>query len=376
MVLIEIMRGMYNERLTAEEFRIERWSSKMSISESISTGKLSSIAVLVSVLVSPKYHLNLSAVAVSTENPPNSHVDTCFQFPFSSFLAFPSIFSRSLFAASFRTMKALFDRYNRAHSNDKVKDPWDPDSYPDSDSDWDSPFVEETSPQSSELSLTPSPLEQPHHSITASTSITWYKPPPEPSLPPIEVTLVDQDSAGRSSRKIDDGSITTTNGSNDTPPPSGFNADRPLPEDTSTSNNGIVVHSQPSDHKDPRGSMFTAASGSRPDVGSSKNSTQTVKALVTSPYSAKPAYGDGVSIHQYLRSGTPSSQKSIGSVLPPASWSEAAEEDLVAHIGPRERARQEVLWEIVASEERCGFYLCLFNKTINCPADMSPSCSK
>ena len=58
---------MDNERLTAEEFRIERWSSKMSISESISTGKLSSIAVLVSVLVSPMYHLNLSAVAVSPD---------------------------------------------------------------------------------------------------------------------------------------------------------------------------------------------------------------------------------------------------------------------------------------------------------------------
>ena len=29
-----------------------------------------------------------------------------------------------------------------------------------------------------------------------------------------------------------------------------------------------------------------------------------------------------------------------------------AEEDLVSNIGQRERTRQEVLWEIVASEER------------------------
>lgn len=36
----------------------------------------------------------------------------------------------------------------------------------------------------------------------------------------------------------------------------------------------------------------------------------------------------------------------------PASWSEAAEEDLVSNLGPRERTRQEVLWEIVASEQR------------------------
>ncbi|KAL9932057.1 hypothetical protein V8E36_009118 [Tilletia maclaganii] len=34
------------------------------------------------------------------------------------------------------------------------------------------------------------------------------------------------------------------------------------------------------------------------------------------------------------------------------SWSEMTEDDLVANLGPRERTRQEVLWEIVASEER------------------------
>ena len=49
-----VMRGMDNERLTMEEFRIEWWSSKMSISESISTGKSSNIAVLVSLLDPPK----------------------------------------------------------------------------------------------------------------------------------------------------------------------------------------------------------------------------------------------------------------------------------------------------------------------------------
>ena len=95
MALIEIMRGMDNERLTADEFRIERWSSKMSISESISMGKSSSIAVLVSVLVSPKYHLNLSAVAVSTENPVRIACRHRFSvsLQFSSFLPLPYIFS-------------------------------------------------------------------------------------------------------------------------------------------------------------------------------------------------------------------------------------------------------------------------------------------
>jgi hypothetical protein len=54
-----------------------------------------------------------------------------------------------------------------------------------------------------------------------------------------------------------------------------------------------------------------------------------------------------------LRAGTPFSQMSQRSgVLMTASWSEAAEEDLVSNLGQRERTRQEVLWEIVASEER------------------------
>jgi hypothetical protein len=37
---------------------------------------------------------------------------------------------------------------------------------------------------------------------------------------------------------------------------------------------------------------------------------------------------------------------------PPNSWSEMAEEELIANLGPKERTRQEVLWEIVSSEER------------------------
>ncbi|GJJ12097.1 hypothetical protein Clacol_006338 [Clathrus columnatus] len=55
-----------------------------------------------------------------------------------------------------------------------------------------------------------------------------------------------------------------------------------------------------------------------------------------------------------IRSGTPYSVMSANTsrILATASWSEAAEEDLVSNLGPRERTRQEVLWEIVASEER------------------------
>ena len=165
------------------------------------------------------------------------------------------------------------------------------------------------------------------------------------------------------------GSITTTNGSDGVPKkvtflslppiPLGLNADRFLPEDASTSNNSTV------------------ASDSRPDVGSSQNSTQTVDATsapsVTSTNSAKPTYGDGVLIDPSLRSATPFS---IGSFLPVGSWREGAEEDLITHLGLRERTRQEVVWEIVANEDRYGFYTCLLNKCVNCSAAMPPSCSR
>ena len=342
-------------------------------------------------------------------------------FPFPSLLTFPFIFSLFLFVASFRVTKALFNQFNGAHSKDKVKHLRDSDS--------DSPFApshqREKSPQLPplrECSPSPPPLDQPHSSIDATTSITSYKPLSEPStrpLLPIEDTLVpfadygsisiphsrsalpdvaeedsvdtavithtaspriDQDPVGRSSCRIGDGSITTTNGSNDIPKRAAFlfhlptssrlNVHRPLQEDVSTLS--TVVRSQPS-HQ-PRGSMSTAASDSRPDVGSNQNSTQTVETtstrLVTSPNSAKPAYGDGASIDRSLRPVIPFS---IGSVLPPASWSEGVEEDLLANLGSHERTRQEALWEIAASEERYDFCPCLLNKIVNCP-DMSPSC--
>ncbi len=302
-------------------------------------------------------------------------------------------------------MKALFNRFNRGLSKEKVKDPKDP---ADSVLPPASSYQKEKLPQLPPLKEWPPTLEQPQRSTDIPTSITSGKPLPEifsRSLPPIEDTPVpfsdydpisishsrgplsdvaeedsvdttvvtrttspraDQESAGRTSRKTGNGSISTTNGYNDVPKkvafisppptPSSFHADRPLPEDASAVNKSTVVRSPPSHTKEPRGSISTAASGSRPDVGSSKHSTQTVKATstrsVTSPYPVKPAYGDGASVHQSLRSATPFSQKSTGSVLPPASWSEGAEEDLVTHLGPRERTRQEVLWEIVASEER------------------------
>jgi hypothetical protein len=57
-------------------------------------------------------------------------------------------------------------------------------------------------------------------------------------------------------------------------------------------------------------------------------------------------------MQQTLRSNTPYSQSNASRIMTPASWSEHTEDDLVANLGSRERTRQEVLFEIVSSEER------------------------
>jgi hypothetical protein len=63
-----------------------------------------------------------------------------------------------------------------------------------------------------------------------------------------------------------------------------------------------------------------------------------------------------------VRSGTPLSYLSGRTgIQAVASWSEAAEEDLVSNLGARERTRQEVLWEIVTSEDR---YDCVFGVSV------------
>lgn len=94
-------------------------------------------------------------------------------------------------------------------------------------------------------------------------------------------------------------------------------------------------------------------SSSRTDVNSTQSrATGTTRGTLTpTPHPQKSTDSSS------YRSATPYSQMSNNSsrILAAASWSEGAEDDLVSHIGPRERTRQEVLWEIVASEERSVF---------------------
>lgn len=116
----------------------------------------------------------------------------------------------------------------------------------------------------------------------------------------------------------------------------------------STATKTTVSRFQAAHGKEPRGSTSTppAASASKVDVGSTK--VQVTGNKATSTRTATSPYPGSV------RSDTPYSSMSNTSsrILAAASWSEGAEEDLVSNLGPRERTRQEVLWEIVASEER------------------------
>ncbi|KAJ7452483.1 hypothetical protein B0H11DRAFT_2161569 [Mycena galericulata] len=174
------------------------------------------------------------------------------------------------------------------------------------------------------------------------------------------------DSAGRSSRKTNTSVVTATASDVQkkvafrSPPPTPSNLDRTLPEAPgNTTASGVplknsVSRFQAAHGKEPRGSTSTGASSSKTDLASSGKSTAKATSTRTaSPYLQKN--GEAGS-SQSLRSGTPYSSMSnttSGSrILAAQSWSEVTEEDLVSNLGSRERTRQEVLFEIISSEER------------------------
>ena len=243
-------------------------------------------------------------------------------------------------------------------------------------------------PDLSDRTLPPPPLDEPDFSTSTESSATPTPiaamnplPPADPALedvsniPPKHESVSssrtarqDHDSAGRSSRKTTNGSM--SNGTTSdiqkkvaflSPPPTPGPTLGTLPETDSTTGvsaaptKSTVSRFQATHTKDTRGSTSTAAS-SKTDVASTtaRSTRQASTRTAASPFTAK-SYNDGASIHQSLRSGTPYSQMTNASsrILLAQSWSEVAEEDLVSNIGQRERTRQEVLWEIVASEERC-----------------------
>ncbi|KAF7969024.1 hypothetical protein HWV62_28638 [Athelia sp. TMB] len=158
------------------------------------------------------------------------------------------------------------------------------------------------------------------------------------------------------SRKTQNGSIDTTTAIDQhkkvafiSPPLTPAAEEQATPNTSgSTATKTTVSRFQAAHGKEPRGSTSTppTMSASKTDLGSTKATVVSNRA--TSTRTATSPYPGSV------RSDTPYSSMSNTSsrILAAASWSEGAEEDLVSNLGPRERTRQEVLWEIVASEER------------------------
>lgn len=113
----------------------------------------------------------------------------------------------------------------------------------------------------------------------------------------------------------------------------------PVPEKTTVSR-FQVMHAE----KSPPPSSSSKLDLSRPPV-------KPPATRPTSPYLQRDVLSA-----QSFRSATPystmSAQTSGSRILAAASWSELTEDDLVSNIGSRERTRQEVLFEIISSEER------------------------
>ena len=73
------------------------------------------------------------------------------------------------------------------------------------------------------------------------------------------------------------------------------------------------------------------------------------------PLQSPTPFADTASIQQTIRSSTQYYQSNSSRITSATSWSEHTEVDLVANLSSRERTRQEVLFEIVSSEERSGY---------------------
>jgi len=118
----------------------------------------------------------------------------------------------------------------------------------------------------------------------------------------------------------------------------------PVPEKTTVARFHLL-------HTEKSPPPLPSSSSSKLDVSSSRPPVKPSATRATSPYLQRDVLSA-----QSFRSATPystmSAQTSGSRILAAASWSELTEDDLVSNIGSRERTRQEVLFEIISSEER------------------------
>lgn len=202
--------------------------------------------------------------------------------------------------------------------------------------------------------------EQPANNIPRTTS----PPPIRTDLgPPAPIVRKATNNSVNSNNTLTDGHKKVAFKS---PPPTPTAAD-PAPglsdENTSTtptetSTKAALTRHQSSTAKEPRGSVSTAttttAASSKVDVvTTAKPVPKSASVRATSPYLYKTMdIGSAHSIRSPTPYSTMSAQTSSSHILSATSWSEVTEEDLVSNIGSRERTRQEVLFEIISSEER------------------------
>lgn len=176
------------------------------------------------------------------------------------------------------------------------------------------------------------------------------------------------------------------------PPASPLDTDHPTPINPTTAQDKKVAFISPSQTPNPATTPLAIADTSEPQPRSSEgtasrinlsrasgkfnqtsvNTNSYIGNTASRPFAARQLSNDVSS----MRSGSPYSQSANSSrILAAPSWSAAAEEDLVCNLGPRERTRQEVLWEIVASEERYASPL-YKSFDLSFVADMLPSSSR
>ncbi|THH06756.1 hypothetical protein EW145_g3874 [Phellinidium pouzarii] len=191
--------------------------------------------------------------------------------------------------------------------------------------------------------------------------VAFISPPPTPI--PLQRALSEPNSipgkgAIASASTVNSGAQPNANGNNSSVNDNGNGSGETASKNHSAPLKTTVTRFQATHGSETRGSTSTASS-SKVNVASKGPSATSGKVTVTSTRTAlsptsQKTFMDNASINASMRSATPYSQTSQASsrILATASWSEAAEEDLVSNLGPRERTRQEVLWEIVASEER------------------------
>ncbi|KAG5653972.1 hypothetical protein H0H81_008840 [Sphagnurus paluster] len=181
-------------------------------------------------------------------------------------------------------------------------------------------------------------------------------PPPDPPAPPLDVHKKVAFISPPPTPAIPDRALSD-------PPPVPATAPAPAPVPVKTT----VSRFQAAHLPEPRASLSAPASSSnsKPDAAP-RTAVKATSTRTTSPYLHKQLEPSSVS----LRSGTPYSHMSSASgsrILAATSWSEVTEEDLVSNLGSRERTRQEVLFEIISSEERHVLFLFLLKSQTNRP---------